>query len=563
MLQIISEKFYQGADTFDHEGKAILYSNFHCYSSFDNNLINIEPVDIHGSSHAYLVSYINKLAKRPDGKSFLVRVGDEEIVRQFQLLCSFGLNAYFHPDKNTVELNTRSKAKNMGDQYIPSQFVHRYFDNTISGSEEDLKDFSKLLDQVIGLSREDYKYLISCLSNFFDALEVVNHNLDLAYTMLVYSLESLSKKYHNYTPQWNDYDPKVKKKLETIFKELPSDKTEEIKETLISAAHLKLQQNFIDFVITHTSNDFFISEASEIKSSLRKSEISRILKNAYATRSGYVHELLRLNKQLKMPGISASETFHWGKEPYLTFNGLVRLARHVIKNFIWSRPQITTEMIDWENDLPGMIHVELSTQFWIGKAENFTPDQAVNRFNGFLIEIQSAILTNSSITDLTDLMRKIEKLLPQAKKNDKSIMLCLYLLYNLSIPENLRLANLSKVRDKYEDVFDECTIETLITAVLVTPYLGWEYTEVSDVYNQYHIQRFSKNSLQLPRILEIALICSIGTTCHENIELRNQWYTTAMLEASGMPDIQRYLLSCISSSEVVDLNHILKTKDSH
>lgn len=355
-------------------------------------------------------------------------------VRQFQLLCSFGLEVYFHPDRTTVELNTRSSAKNMGDQYVPSLFLPRYFESEINGTNEEIEYFSRFMDQVIGLGREDYKNVISSLSNFFDALEVVNQNLDLAYTMLVYSLEALSKKYSDYTPSWNDYDEKAKKKLESIFKDLSSENVENIKKVLITSSHLKLQQNFINFVCENLSESYFEEEALSLKFPMKKSEVKRVLKNAYITRSGYVHELKKLTKQLKMPSNAQDDTFHWGKEPYLTFAGLVRLVRHVITNFIWSRQTLNSEETNWDDDLPGTIYVQLAPELWIWRSETFSSENAISRFSGVLSELESALLYNKNRTLLPEVIIKIEEYLPQVKKDKKLTMLCLYLLYTISVP---------------------------------------------------------------------------------------------------------------------------------
>lgn len=557
MLQIISGKFYGDVDTYKSEGKAILYSNYHWHGLIETKIVNMEPIDTRGSVKAFLISYINRLSKGKDGESFLVRIGDDEIVRQFQLLCSFGLEAYFHPDRTTVELNTRSSAKNMGDQYVPSLFLPRYFESEINGKNEEIEYFSRFMDQVIGLGREDYKNVISSLSNFFDALEVVNQNLDLAYTMLVYSLEALSKKYSDYTPSWNDYDGKAKKALESIFKDLSSENVEGIKKVLITSSHLKLQQNFINFVCENLSDSYFEEEALDLGLPLKKSEVKRVLKNAYITRSGYVHELKKITKQLKMPSIAQDDTFHWGKEPYLTFAGLVRLVRHVITNFIWSRQTLDSEETNWDEDLPGTFYVQLAPELWIWRGENFSPENAISRFSGVLSELESTLLYNKHRTLLPEVIIKIEEHLPQVKKDKKITMLCLYLLYTISVPEEHKPVNHDKILDEYGTLLEICNIETMITLMLANHDWEWKFEEVNKTYEQFNTQRFGKKTLEIPTTFEIALLCAIGNLCTEDTELRMSWYKKALLEAAGKELTQNYLKDCINRAALPSLEFLI------
>ena len=58
-------------------------------------------------------------------KGELVRTGDPEIVRQFQLICSFGLNSYFAVDRQDIEYNCRTSPRSTSDMYVPSLFINR------------------------------------------------------------------------------------------------------------------------------------------------------------------------------------------------------------------------------------------------------------------------------------------------------------------------------------------------------------------------------------------------------------------------------------------------------
>jgi len=255
MLQIISGKFFKSDNRYIHEAKGIAYSNYSWVEPIKTCVATLEPVDTYRSVSSYVISYINQIEKEKAG--VLVRTGDSEIVQQFQLLCMFGLKAFFDIDRNNVEINCREKPRSSGDYYLPSKFVPRFFESQIDGKKDEIEAFIKFVDQVIGLPREKYLVVINCLNTFSHALQVLNYNLDLAYSMLVYSLESLSQSFDDFEPTWEDYNPEIKKELDGHLSKISLEVAEDIRGVLLKSSNLRLQQRFIDFIINHVSDSFF------------------------------------------------------------------------------------------------------------------------------------------------------------------------------------------------------------------------------------------------------------------------------------------------------------------
>jgi len=127
MLQIISGKFFKSDNRYIHEAKGITYSNYSWIEPIKTCVATLEPVDTYKSVSSYVISYTNQIEKERAG--VLVRTGDSEIVQQFQLLCIFGLKAFFDTDRNNVEINCRERPKSSNDFYLPSIFVPRFFLN--------------------------------------------------------------------------------------------------------------------------------------------------------------------------------------------------------------------------------------------------------------------------------------------------------------------------------------------------------------------------------------------------------------------------------------------------
>lgn len=356
MLQIISGKFYKTKETYSFERKAILYSNFRFPAPIRTNVGTLDPVDILSPVATYVFYYKNELEKDINSQGFsLVSTGDPEIVNQFMLLCSFGLKAFFATEKNEVILNCRSDRQNVNDKYHPSKFIGDFFNSKINATEEEVSDFINFINKVIGLPRNVYRSVITCLQNLYYSFQTLNFNVDLSYSLIVYCLESLSQTFDQFEPVWEDYNQKTRLIIDPLLETMEQNIAYEIKNALLTNEHLKLQKRFIEFVKKYLNDPFFQEEAENINFPLKKLDIEAVLRNAYDMRSKYVHQLRSVLKHLTIPQISQEEVFYWEHNPYLTYSGFIRLVLHVLNNFINDQPYLVHEDYPWRNDLPGTI----------------------------------------------------------------------------------------------------------------------------------------------------------------------------------------------------------------
>ena len=135
MLQIISGKFFSSEDRFRHQAKGITFANYSWVQPIETCVATLEPVETYASVFSYVINYLNQLEKeKPPRKDILVRTGDAEIVEQFQLLCTFGLKAFFHQDRDTVAVTCREHRLSSHDNHVPSAFVPRFFSKQLTGT---------------------------------------------------------------------------------------------------------------------------------------------------------------------------------------------------------------------------------------------------------------------------------------------------------------------------------------------------------------------------------------------------------------------------------------------
>lgn len=293
MLQIISGQFFkQGSERHRTPGKGILYSNCSWSAPIITRVGTLEPVDRFGAVPAYVFSFDCLIEKEPGSPRAgeVVAVGEDEIVRQFQLLAMFGLNAYFSSDRAAVLANCRQRAISSHERYVPSRFVDRILGDELRATFNEVAEFNQMLEKILRLPRSKYVALLSVLETIDHALNSLNGSLDLAYSMLVYCLESLAQKFDQYQPVWLDYDQSVRAKIDGILGVVP-DTRDAVRSALLESAHLKLGERYRHFVEEHLGDDFFVERTRGRRGAIRRSQISRALKNAYRLRSEYVHKL--------------------------------------------------------------------------------------------------------------------------------------------------------------------------------------------------------------------------------------------------------------------------------
>lgn len=549
MLQIISGKFFHSEDRFIHDGKGILFSNYSWVQPIKTCVATLEPVDTYASVSSYVVSYVNQLEKeKPPAKNVLVRTGDSDIVEQFLIICSFSLSAFFHQDRNVVAVTCRDQRLNSSDYCVPSQFVPRVFSRQINGTVVETEALSGFVDDIIGLKRDHYNSTITSLRSFVDALQIIGTNIDLAYSLLIYSLEALAQRSDSYIPTWADYSSDVRDELDNIFGRLEDGTANEIRETLIKNSNLKALKRFLDFIHFHIEEDFFINEAPPGFMAVRKSELDRALRNAYKIRSKFAHLLQPIQDLLKLPHTANGDIIRFSDEPYLSISGLVRVAQHVIKNFVRKSEKVTSETFSWRQELPGIMQIEMVPKYWIWKHDGLKPEHATRKLSGFLSQLETVILNAEPITDLRELLAKYEQLIEQAAAPFKLQMLATYVLYNSFVADEHKCKNYTMVFDKNKALFDQCTIESMLTWLLMGHLWPWAAEVCASCWNGYQETKHRKACIKVPPVMSVAIMIEIASLYlrEESASDYMEWMKDAILEAAGQKELQERLIEAKS-----------------
>lgn len=564
MLQIISGKFFSREERFRSEGKGVFFSNLSWFAPIETCVAKLEPTYSFGDITTYVVSYTNQIEK-PEGPlqaGMIGRVGDAEILSQFEALCIFGLGAWFAGDRTNVELHCRSSPRGASDRILPGHFLPGFFTPARNARPGELEAFASLVQKTIDLPRETYSAVISALEGMRSSLEALGHNLDLAYSILVYCLESLSQQFDTYSPTWIDYDETIRKQIDKELADIDQDRAGRIRAILTKEKHLKLSKRFVDFVTSHIKPVFFVADAMNRERPLRQSELIQALKNAYKLRSSYVHNLEPLRKHLSVPQLASAEVIVWEHEPYLTYAGLFRLTQHVTRTFIYSQPVLKQETFAWYKDLPGTFQIEAAPQYWIHKSEALTGKNAVSYLSGVLSHMTDQLNQSTGrFTDLRSLVSHALKLMPQATLPQRRVLLAICYLWHTFITPAQRVVGTDQALTKYARDTDECSIELMAPFVLAGygDSLSWTLKDLLAAFEKWDEKRFKPSALQLPLGLELAIVGTLANRAREqgDVDVSRALLQRALKDAAGIPAFQQALSCAIVANTPVTISVFL------
>lgn len=549
MLQIISGKFFNGLEKHECIAKGILYSNCTWYGPINTAIGTLESVEGSGDISGFVFTYKNQIEK----KGPLVRCGDEEIVEQMKVICAFGLKSYFSEYREQViRVCSPIKSKNTrGGQ--PNQFIEKTVELNKHLKTETVSKFQLLVEKIISLERSKYNKVIITLRTILNSIEVVTYNTDLAYSMLIYCIESLSKEFEASNATWVNWEQSSKQKLDAIFQEIDTEKAENIKATLVKGQHFKLQQQFLAFSKHHVNDTFFVEECAEATRSLRKSQLVPALKNAYQMRSKFVHTLKPVQEHIMNPAFGQNDIFTFSDIPYLTYSGLFRLTNHIIESYILSLPSFKSEKFDYQKELPGILTMELAPQYWISKTESFTAENASKRLSGLLTQLE----TEKTITDLSALMTKVQEIFFQSSPKYRPLLMAFYTLYNSILRKDLRLDNWHLFVSKNQKYLEEKVIENLVVKTIVGGDI-WCLDDCIKIYENYQKNRFKKYSLSLSPFREAVLLANLANYAHSECRCQkfNLFIKIAVTELAGKVRMQEYLMDCYKNYSSINIDKL-------
>jgi hypothetical protein len=509
MLQISTGKFFKG-EAYETLRRAIYYTNYRIFR--EDELIETRAgslqsvIGVHGLG-ALTCEIIERIEKLPGGpySGEVIATGGDTLINDFAAIVSFALNVTCTADLELARRLVANERPSLGADLVPQKYVPRMFDRAVDWQPGDVEDLQRFVSDLMALERKSYEGAMRAIRRYVIGGHRISDDVNLAYALLVMSMESLAQKFDGFAPAWDDYDQNKRRRIDEALGEATEATADKVRAAVLVNEHVAIARRFREFALSHVGLSFFREEAEKAIGAVSRPDLSIALRQAYSIRSSYVHHLRDIPHLLV--GIEGfHETMIVDGQPILTFAGLARVARHVIKTFVARAPKTETEEFDWRKDLPGKLTMQMAPQYWIGNPQGFDATTAQQYLVAYVGQVVGLLLQPSAkLTDIRPVLEKIEVLVPGlAKPSQRLPMLALYFLFNFFAPEDYRSAEYPKLIETYKSDFETPSIISLAAHLLTDQNPDWSLPVMDELYARYFRERHYANTLDLGRILEAA-----------------------------------------------------------
>lgn len=512
MLQIGSGKLFKNGIGRENCLKGVIYTNLSVFSEDKINTVagSFLPTDSLSDPMTLLYEFCEKMEKKEIRPGTIVSHGISSYISDYSTVLSFALNCIATPDHD-LALRLKSNKRGLLTSFSPQKIISRFFDSEIIVRKEEIDHFVSFVEHLHGLDRETYLGVMRSIRTFITGMHRVGDDLELAYTLIVASIESLTQDFDDFETSWDDLTEFKRNGLDLALKNASDEVKESVKATIISQEHTALSRRFKMFSQKHLTDSFFRDATAGVLIPIAKSDLKEGLNQAYVARSKYIHNLKELPRVLKCSG-TTSEVSIINNKTWFTLQGLSRLARHIITEFIYRQPTCQTQEYDYFPECAGVMQVQVAAQHWIGKSKNFDPRSTPKRLEGFLQEFCRHMVNpdDEKITDMTPFLTFIEDKLMGMKKNVRKQLFLIYYIFNNLLPEDKQLKGLkSNIHTLIGDL-EEPSSEALVYNLLFQKPPTWQISTHDNAIQEYFKKRHNKTSFRVPRLLEAGFLLSLA-----------------------------------------------------
>jgi len=521
MLQISTGKLFSRDIGHRNNLKGIIYTNL---KLFRDDKIQTKAGSIffveNASGPNTVIYEIEELIEGSEiGAGSIISNGISSLISDFSAILSFALNCTASPSHSLTE-RLLSDQQGVSTHKSPNKMIKTVFDKNIFCQEEDEKIFINFTNHLIGLDRKTFLGVMSSIRTYVTGIHRIADDFELAYTLLVASIESLAQNFDGHQSTWEDYDQNKKKIIDEALKGCEKDTALKVREAILSIEHTSLRKRFQAFALEHISQSYFREEADSAINPIAKFDLPTALSNAYQARSKYIHNLKKLPKMLTLA--EYSEFCIIEDKKWLTLQGLSKLARHVIIEFVKKQNTIEKEPYYYSLEQPNIFQVKMAPEYWIALID-FREGAGVEKLEGFLSQLKDCLTntSNSSVTDLTNVLEEFELKIDTLKKVDKHAYLALYIIYNAYLNNTFenreqRIKKVKRFIKKHEEKISNPCVEGLIVNTLLTQPIKWDIEAHDKYFKQYFRDRDKKSKIRCPDIFESGMILQLAERYREN-----------------------------------------------
>jgi hypothetical protein len=503
MLQINSGKLYQRGVGRRNDLRGVLYTNLKLMA-LKKPIVTVAgtllPSDSMRSPNTVVYELVEQMETAAVAPGVLISHTVEPYLHDFSAVVAFVLRVTCTPD---VDLSSRllSGRRSLAVFTPPAKLLDRVFDQQVWCREDDAESLSSFVKQLIALERKSFLAVMRAIRTYVTGLHRIVDDLEFAYTLLVASIESLAQDFDRFEGDWSDVDDAKRGAVDRALQDADDVIASHVREAIVKNEHLALARRFREFALDHIKPRYFREDAVGKVGVLGRSDLRDALKEAYRLRSRYVHNLHSL-PHLLTSDLNFSESIRSSHATLLTFQGLARLARAVILEFVDQRPKVETEVYDYTLERHGVVEAQLAPEYWIGRPEGLIADKGRAWFEGFLQQFAAHLQTAKAITDLTLVMSRIEEMLPEIDLRSRRPLISLYCIYNKIVPAENKSTRSEALIQHYNDELTAPTSESLVTHHILGMTPHWSIDQHREVHDYYYDHRNGGKSFRAPALFE-------------------------------------------------------------
>lgn len=509
MLQIATGKLFTRPASRENLLRGMLYTNgiFNQEPALETAAGRLFSSSSHSIRPSVLVyEFSERIEAEERGPGVLISSGVEPYLRDYSIVVSFALNCVCTPDVDLARRLTNGQ-RGLATNVAPQTLVRQFFDREIWCKPRDLEFLQEFVEKLIGLQRVTFLGVMRALRTYINGLHRIVDDLELAYTLLIASVESLAQDFDGHVSDWDSVDECKRNAVDNALTGATDEITQRVRKAILQVEHVALARRFREFTLTHTSSAYFRQPSSVVNETLLgRSDLSDVLRTAYQSRSKYVHQLRKLPDAVTL-GHTHGETAIEDRAMHLTMHGLSRLMRNVIIEFVMRQPTISHEPYDYLRERSGVIQVRMAPQYWVGRANGDITKAGRDKLEGFLQQLASCLLDEPGavVTDLKAVLETACEIVPQLGQRLRSPYLALHTLFNLYVPEHQSVAMPLAIEMLIHEELEKPSSEALIVKALSCETVHWSLESHRMALDTYLRRRSTVNGLRFPRLFEAAI----------------------------------------------------------
>lgn len=455
--------------------------------------------------------FTERMEGEEQGPGVLVSSTVDPYLQDYSVAVSFALNCACTPDVDLARRLTTGQ-RGLVTRVAPQTLVRRFFDGEVWCQPDELKFLEEFVEKLIGLPRRTFLGVMRALRTYINGMHRIADDLELAYTLLVASVESLAQDFDGHESDWDSVDERKRKAVDEALSGADEAIAQRVRAALLSVEHVALARRFREFAMAHTPPAYF-RQASSTSSGLLlgRSDLVEALGTAYQSRSKYVHQLRRLPDAVTM-GHGYGETAVDARTTHLTLQGLARLMRSVIIEFIMRLPSVQREPYNYRLERSGVVQMHLAPQYWVGRAEGDLTRVGRDKLEGFLQQLASWLLKepDAVVTDMRPVLAAACEFVPRLEKRLRLPYLAVHVLFNMHVARQDLAEMPPAIEALIQEELGEPSSEALIAHALSGQTVPWSLETHRAALNTYLRRRAAANGLRFPRLFEAALALELA-----------------------------------------------------